>query len=108
MSLIPFERTTIIYNRAKEKQNKEICYPNITDKTIGLIDLILSEYPEAILQESKKFKGDDVEFIQGSLKHYQRVLMHLSETQVAIKIPGLQQAMIEKLDATKAKKKFRK
>ena len=78
----------------KQRRNNEICYPNITDKTIKLIGLILSEYPDAILQESNKFKGDKVEFIQGTLKNYQGVLMHLSHTKVAIKIPGLQQALI--------------
>ena len=88
----------------KEKHNKEICYPNITDKTIGLINLILSEYPEVILQESKKLKGDKVEFIEGSLKNVQGVLMHLSETKVAIKIPGLQQAMIMNVPGTLWKK----
>ena len=63
--------------------------------TIKLIDLILTEYPDAIWQESTLIQGDKVEFIQGRLKHYQGILTHRSsEAKVAFKVPGLKQVLI--------------
>ena len=79
----------------KRNSNSAIRYPDITDTTIKLIDIILTEYPKAIWQTSTVVKGDKVEFITGSLKNYQGTLIyHSSETIVAIKLPELEQSFL--------------
>ena len=79
----------------KISRHSVISYPDITDKTIELINIILTEYPKAIWQTSTVVKGDKVEFITGSLKNYQSTLIyHSSETIVAIKLPELEQSFL--------------
>ena len=79
----------------KTIRDQKKCYPDITDTTIKLIALTLMEYPNAIWQESILLKGNKVEFIQGSLKGYQGLLItQSSEKKVVINIPGLKQSLI--------------
>lgn len=79
----------------KSIRNQEMTYPDITDTTIKMISIILTEYPTANWKKSMLFKGNKVKFIEGSLKSFQGfIIQHLSEVKVAIQLPGLNQALI--------------
>ena len=89
----------------KNSRYSVISYPDITDKTIELINIILTEYPKAIWQTSTLVKGDKVEIIAGSLTNYQGILIHhSSETIVVIKLPELNQSFIINVPMTQLKK----
>ena len=89
----------------KNSRHSVISYPDITDKTIELINIILTEYPKAIWQTSTLVKANKVEFIAGSLTNYKGVLIHhSSETVVAIKLPGLEQSFIINVPMAQLKK----
>ena len=80
-------------NSAGQKSDK--IYPYITDKTVEQIAMVLTEHPQAIMEDNKLIKGDKIEITEGSLKKYQgNLLCSPSGNKVALKLYGLKQSLI--------------